>query len=317
MMKKLIAILLAICVMFTAAAPVFAAGDLDQQEAQLNLSDHSKWQIRKMLPELKLSQAKEMTLDELRYAADIASTDEEASIVFDALLDKYQSDVSLQSSSIVTEYVSVTSITKSGKSTIVKYKIKKTIPSGVGITLGYEFPASARTKGEVITISGKSKGNYTKTFTIASLVCEHRISSKLTARNYSELKVWKTYSYSTAKQVDYHELTATDIAVYWTVRYSVPLVLISVCPEAKCAKIIGKAVSTGAALTAVFDSFSTSMSFPTPKAGQYYRTETWCQNNNVLYRITVWQNKSTYLNHPDVTLYQSEIRYIYLNLPKF
>lgn len=317
MMKKLIAILLAICVMFTAAAPVFAAGDLDQQEAQLNLSDHSKWQIRKMLPELKLSQAKEMTLDELRYAADIASTDEEASIVFDALLDKYQSDVSLQSSSIVTEYVSVTNITKSGKSTIVKYKIKKTIPSQVSINLGYEFPASTRTQGQNISLSGKTSGNYTKTFTIPALMCQHRIFSQLTARNYSEKHVWKLYHFSCAKSVDYHTVTAAEAVGYIAVYEVAPFIVVRIFPTSKIVKIIGDVVSVGGIAITSMDTFNVNMGLPAPAVGQYYKTETWYEMDKMYYRVTVWKDKNTYLNNPSVKLYASPAGYATTNLPKF
>lgn len=316
-MKKLIAILLAICVMFTAAAPVFAAGDLNQQEAQLNLSDHSKWQIRKMLPELKLSQAKEMTLDELRYAADIASTDEEASIVFDALLDKYQSDVSLQSSSIVTEYVSVTNITKSGKSTIVKYKIKKTIPSQVSINLGYEFPASTRTQGQNISLTGKTSGNYTKTFTIPALMCQHRIFSQLTARNYSEKHVWKLYHFSCAKSVDYHTVTAAEVVGYFAVYEIAPGLAAEISLFSKSINIVGKVVTIGGFATTVMAAFNANVGIPKPVVGQYYKTETWYEMDKMYYRITVWQDKNTYLNNPSVKLYASPAGYATTNLPKF
>lgn len=292
-----------------------AMADNTLQDSEF-LSERDKCTVAELVPDISADRASKLTFLELKYAASIASTDEDANTIYEALLDKYRADSNLSStSSLISNYVTVTSITKSGTTTTVNYKVIATVPGGASITLGYEFPAVTRTAGKSILISGKAKGSYSEKFTIPALMCQHRISSTLTARNYRETKVWALYNFSTAKSIDYHTVTAAEVTGYWTVYVVAPYIITKINPASKIIQIAGKVASIGNTSVAVVNSYNINIGVPTPVKGQYYKTETWYSNNKVYCRVTVWQNKAAF-NNGSNPVYTST-RYVQSNLPTF
>lgn len=313
MLKRIITIVLTVCMLFLICTQAMADNTLQDSEF---LSDREKCAVAELVPNISADRASKLTVSELNYAASIAETDEDANTIYEALLDKYQADANLSStSSLISSYVTVTSVTKSGTTTTVNYKIIATVPSGASINLGYEFPAVTRTAGKSILISGKAKGSYSETFTIPALMCQHRVFSKLTARNYSETKVWALYNFSTAKSVDYHTITAAEVAGYWTVYVVAPYLIVKINPASKILQIAGKVASIGNTSVAVASSFNLNVGVPTPVKGQYYRTETWYIDNQIYCRVTVWQNKAAFDNGSS-PLYIGT-KYVQSNLPTF
>lgn len=313
MLKRIISIVLAVCMLFLISTQAIAATTFEDLEC---LSEREKCKVAELLPEISADKANRLTVLELKYAASIASTDVEATIIYEALLDKYQSDSSLSAtSSLIGSYVTVTSITKSGTTTTVNYKITATVPNGASVTLGYEFPAVTRTVGKSILISGKAKGSYSEKFTIPALMCQHRISSKLTARNYSETKVWALYNFSCAKETDYHTITAAEVTGYWTVYAAAPYLITKIYPASKIIKIAGKIATVGNTAVSVINSYDINIGVPAPVKGQYYKTETWYSDNKVYCRVTVWQDKAAFDNGSN-PIYSST-RYVKSNLPTF
>lgn len=316
MSKRLIATILMIVTLFTLSVNALA-NNVSAEENSSGLSASEEAKIQREISDFTSDTIKSLSLEELQYAATVAETDSEATVVFDALVDKYAVDSSkaTSSGSLISGYVQSVSVSKSGQNVTVKYRIKAKIPSGASISLGYEFPSAVRTNGQYVSLSGKKIGEYTQKFAIPTLMCQSRISAKMTARDYKETKVFKTFNYKSKVYTDYHTVTKAEAAGTAFVVAAAPYIICRLIPKANIAKIVGEVINVGAATCSVVTAMNIKLGLPTPVAGQYYKTETWYADNRIYARIKVWDSKAAF-KHGDLPIYDSK-KYVKTNLPTF
>ncbi len=316
MSKRLIATILMIVTLFTLSVNALA-NNVSAEENSSGLSASEEAKIQREISDFTSDTIKSLSLEELQYAATVAETDNEATVVFDALVDKYAVDSAkvVSKASLISNYVQSVSVSKSGQNVTVKYRIKAKIPSGASISLGYEFPSAVKTNGQYVSLSGKKIGEYTQKFTIPTLMCQSRISVKMTARDYKETKVFKTFNYKSKVYTDYHTVTKAEVTGYWALYNVAPFVACKIYPGSKLIKIVGMVASAGSATFDVTGSYSLNIGVPKPVTGQYYKTETWYADNKIYARVRVWNSQSAFKNG-DLPSYNGK-KYVKTNLPTF
>ena len=316
MSKRLIATILMIVTLFTLSVNALA-NNVSAEENSSGLSASEEAKIQREISDFTSDTIKSLSLEELQYAATVAETDNEATVVFDALVDKYAVDSAkvVSKASLISNYVQSVSVSKSGQNVTVKYRIKAKIPSGASISLGYEFPSAVKTNGQYVSLSGKKIGEYTQKFTIPTLMCQSRISVKMTARDYKETKVFKTFNYKSKVYTDYHTVTKAEVTGYWALYNVAPFVACKIYPGSKLIKIVGMVASAGSATFDVTGSYSLNIGVPKPVTGQYYKTETWYADNKIYARVRVWNSQSAFKNG-DLQSYNGK-KYVKTNLPTF
>ena len=160
-----------------------------------------------------------MSTTQLQKAAVNARTDAEATAIFQELLSRTSNSTtldgrslsaSLTSSSLLSTYVRSNSVTTSSSSISVNYTVLAIIPSGASIYVGSIYPASTRTSGGS-SLSSRSKGTYTKSFSGPFLPCDIRVQFKMTASSYSETKPLKTYINLTGNSTKSFEITQSHV----------------------------------------------------------------------------------------------------------
>lgn len=318
MHKRFIAAVLVVITMLTLSTTSLASDiDISVKEETSGLSSSEEAKIQEEISDFTSETIKKLSQEELEYAATIAETDSEATIVFDALVEKYATDSvkAAAKGALINSYVQLVKIGKSGQNVTVKYRIKAKIPSGASISLGYEFPSAVRTNGKYVSLSGKKIGEYTQKFTIPTLMCQSRISVKMTARDYKETKVLKTFNYKSKVYTDYHTVTKAEATGTAIVVVAAPYIICRLIPKANIAKIVGEVINVGAATCSVVTAMNIKLGLPTPVAGQYYKTETWYADNRIYARIKVWDSKAAF-EHGDLPIYDSK-KYVKTNLPTF
>lgn len=92
---------------------------------------------------------------DLQSLAKTATTDDEATAVYNELIKRAQKNEIL-ASQVIDTYLTHYSTTVNGKSIDIHYKLKARVPSGAALSLGYEYPAVTRTSGSSISLSGKN-----------------------------------------------------------------------------------------------------------------------------------------------------------------
>ena len=176
MLKKSISLLLAIVMTFSLAVTAFAT-EVDDTQAGSNLTLAKKAQIQEDVSTYTKDTIKQLSFDELQYASTVAETDEAATVIFDALVEKYASGTvnAAAKASLISNYFQFVKATKSGKNVTIRYRVKAKIPAA--IYLVYEFPSQTRTTGASVSLYGKKIGEYTQKFTVPTLMCQSRIST--------------------------------------------------------------------------------------------------------------------------------------------
>lgn len=205
----------------------------------------------------------------------------------------------------IDEYVSITSaVLQSNGSIKVTYKVKKNWSSGSGataqsISIRYDWPASYRSSltDKGVTIQ-KKVGTYTLTLPFYKGVVGKRnvyISYSSGGGKYKERKNYKSII-NAPMNTTVHTYTVSkgQAAGEVIVKY-VPAIALEFSPAKKVYKIASKSYlgySLGKSLT---DSIGLTSSWPSSKAGQFYRVESTYQANNKLKVYTrVWDSKTKY-----------------------
>lgn len=305
-LKKGIAFTLAIIMTFNLTMTAFAS-DITEVDAGSNLTSIEKAEIQENISTYTTDTVKDLSLEELQYASTVAETEEAATVIFDALVDKYATGAveATAKASLISNYVQFVKATKSGKNVTVKYRIKAKIPNGTSISLVYEFPAATRTKGASASLSGKKVGEYTQKFTVPTLMCQSRICTKMTARDYKETKVHETYNYKSKVYTDYHAVTKAEAEGELIVKTVAPALIVTAIPKARVAKIVRNAINVGGFVASATVAASVSIGPPDKAAGQYYKTQTWYANNKIYVKLKVWHSKAAF-DHGDLPIYDGK-----------
>ncbi len=308
-MKRFIAMVLVFALCVSTQFDVYAS------EQKTGLSNFKKIKLQHLIDNITFADAEVLSLEELKYAATLAETDETATLIFNELVKRY-SVMPLGTTSLADNYLKVTSITNSGRAYTVNYKITAKVPSGATLFLGYEFPSSTRTSGSSVNLSLKDVGTYSHTFNVLSLMCQFRIYGSMTARNYTGKSVFATFDFSSAnREVDYHEITAAEVTGYYLLYSVVPGIVLKMYPGSQILQFVGKAMSVGSTTVQVLSSYGMSFGVPAPVVGHYYKVETWYDTNKIYAHVTVWNTKAAY-NNGDLPIYEGE-DYVKAELPTF
>ena len=265
------------------------------------------------------AEAKKLTNEELFSGVKLASTINEANIIFDEYMSRLENcpeiERNAQVRALLDQYLRVNSVSYSRPVMTINYTILAIVPSGASLVLGYEFPAVTRTSGETIQLSGKSTGTYTKTFNVRGLICAVRASSIFTARDYSASQVYATYNYTSDRYTDYHIVSAAEAIGNWAVSTLVPGAIILMFPGSRTAKLTAKAITIGGATLSLFAAANITLGPPLPQAGYYVETVTWYENNRMYVHQRYWYSREAYVNN-DLPIYDSGT-YISVNIPSF
>lgn len=283
-MKKLASLFLSVTMFLSLCTPALAV-----TKAPVTTDD-----LKTYVSTITTAKANELTADQLRIAACLATTDEQANIIFDALLDKVENgQISL--TSVSDTYVSIKSAIIGSKTITVRYEIIAKVPSGAYLELGVQYPASTRMPAKRITLSTMSVGTYTEAFSVADVVAK-QVYTKFTARDYTSTDVYKTFYTSTASTYDYHKLTAGEVVGYYTVVDIAPFVTALIFPEQKIVKIGGIVLEVSGISYTLANALRFTKDLPAPMLGQYYQTRTWYSANKLYMQIKVWDDEENYKN---------------------
>ena len=237
-----------------------------------------------------------MSTTQLQKAAVNARTDAEATAIFQELLSRTSNSTtldgrslsaSLTSSSLLSTYVRSNSVTTSSSSISVNYTVLAIIPSGASIYVGYIYPASTRTSGGS-SLSSRSKGTYTKSFSGPFLPCDIRVQFKMTASSYSETKPLKTYINLTGNSTESFEITQSHVnANQINVNIAAIALIFAGSGAASTLKWI---VCSGLSLVI------SNPSGPAMAVGQYYRVTRTVSGSTLTISTKIWTSIYNYNN---------------------
>jgi hypothetical protein len=237
-----------------------------------------------------------MSTTQLQKAAVNARTDAEATAIFQELLSRTSNSTtldgrslsaSLTSSSLLNTYVRSNSVTTSSSSISVNYTVLAIIPSGASIYVGYIYPASTRTSGGS-SLSSRSKGTYTKSFSGPFLPCGVRVQFKMTASSYNETKALKTYINLTGSSTKSFEITQSHVnanTINATIS-NVAIILIGSGSSFLLKWVVAPALTLSA----------TAFSNPAMAVGQYYRITRTVSGSTLTITTRIWSSLSDYNN---------------------
>lgn len=182
---------------------------------------------------------------------------------------------------LIDGYVTANRTTMTSSTVSVNYTVKAIVPSGSTLRVGYEYPASTQTSGELVNIQN-SLGTYTKTFSGPFLPCQMRAKFNFIAGSYTENKVLKTRM-NISGGTGYKTITASDVNRH---NFSVVIVglVLQVVVAPTGANVIIDPLFTLAALS----------SWPALAVGQYYRITTSVSGSTLTVNMHVWPSKADY-----------------------
>ncbi|WP_332695560.1 hypothetical protein [Halalkalibacter lacteus] len=202
------------------------------------------------------------------------------------------------STAVIDSYISVNSVTKNAtnQTISVKYTVKKTIPSAIGLCIGYEWPSTYRLSSSYnyCKAVNKTAGSYTMSIPKPSIniIGSQNVVVKLSG-GYSEKKnVKSVFNYPTTKVVKPHTVTKADaLAEYFVVGG------IGVGVKFMKNNALGFVTKTAyAGYTTYYGlkGIGVISGFPPAAVGQYYIVETWYNSNGLNVKNTIWASKAAY-----------------------
>ncbi|MGN0668176.1 MAG: hypothetical protein ACI4JU_03055 [Angelakisella sp.] len=201
-MKKLIAFLMALIMIFTLSCPVFAAtAEMARAAAEAKRGKQIETNIKELLTSYKATNdAEEQTaiFNEL-----VACYSELDSMEF------YHSSIA----SLASNYVTITNKTVSNNKATITYRVNMAIPNGATVSIGFEYPGAWQQSSPAF-IARTAVGTYTQTIS-TNIMTGARYFSKLTANSYTEKQTYGIY-YGGLKSdgtwnYAYHTVTAADV----------------------------------------------------------------------------------------------------------
>lgn len=172
-------------------------------------------------------------------------------------------------------YVQVTSVSVSSSGTItVKYTVKKTIPSGVSIKLGWKYPTAYRNSAlqNGITITGGARTG-THTMAVGKKTMVATVELSLRAYTLVESRKWyKKISSGTRVTLDY--VSAAEAVGGVIVAY-VPAAVATFHPNTRIAKFVGATVLGWSLGSDIKRSVTEPSGCPAVRAGQVHKITTW------------------------------------------
>lgn len=311
-MRKFISIILVLAVILSLAMPIFAVDETKESKTDCTMEADELFTI------INSGNLEALSLADLQEAAKMAETDAQATNIYEEMVDRVISSddpLTARANYIVDGYVKITDAYQSGSTLTIEYDVLARVPTGAAMFVGYEYPAATRANGGSTSISSKTVGSYTQTYNGVSTIIARQISSSMTARDYQEDHVFKTLYVNSDVYTDYHTVTNAEAISYFVVTVLVPYLSVEIYGDSKPVKYIGKAISFGGVVMALFDALSIDVGVPAPKAGNYFVTQTWYSNNKLYSRIRVWGDKQRY-DDRERPSYDSGV-YIATTLPDF
>ena len=302
-MKKTLSLCLAVIMVFLLSATAFA------EETFPSTPNEIARYVERITP----SRAEKLSVEQLQNAAHVATTDAQANIILDALLDKVESG-QMAAKMLTETYVSISSVTQTNNSINIYYRIISKVPSGAYLELGVKYPLATRMPAESTNLSTMSIGTYKKVCSSAGVVAK-QVYAKFAARDFSRTDVYTTLYFSTSPVYDYHTLTAVEAFGHYVVTDIVPFATTLIFPQSKIIKVAGVIAEVAGITYTIAGALDITKGLPAPVAGQYYETKTWYSNNKLYTHIKVWANKSLYDKH-ETPMYDSG-SFVAVTLPDF
>ena len=156
MSKRLIATILMIVTLFTLSVNALA-NNVSAEENSSGLSASEEANLERNISDFTSDTIKSLSLEELQYAATVAETDNEATVVFDALVDKYAVDSAkvVSKASLISNYVQSVSVSKSRANVTVSIELKAKLPSAHQSVSGMNSPRRSRQMANMFHYLGK------------------------------------------------------------------------------------------------------------------------------------------------------------------
>lgn len=180
-MKKLIAFLMTLTMIFTLSCPAYAAtAELAKTAAETMRGKQLETNIHDLLESYKATDnANEQIAIFNELVTCYSELDE---------MDFYRSDIAPLASNYVTI---VGTPTVSNNKATIKYKVNMAIPNGAVIRVGFEYPGSWRQSSPSV-IAKTAVGTYTQTIS-TSIMMGARYFTQLTANSYTEKQTYGIY----------------------------------------------------------------------------------------------------------------------------
>lgn len=195
------------------------------------------------------------------------------------------------------------------------YTVKAKVPSGAAVFVGYQYPDSTRANGESTSLSSKSVGSYSVTYSAVSEIIARRVYSSLSARDYQETHPYGTIYGATSVVIDHHEITTAEAVSSYLINSLAPGLVARLFLPSKTLEIVKCIVSAGGTAVSILTAANIELGVPAPVAGQYYETGTWYSNNKLYIRVKVWRDKEAF-DTGERALYDS-YNYAAATLPDF
>lgn len=180
-MKKLIALLMALTMLFTLSCPAYAAtSEMVKLSMETMRGKQIETSINGLLESYKATNDEDKQVaifDEL-----VACYSELNSMAY------YRSDIMPLSSNYVT--IVDTPDVNNNRATIT-YQVLMAIPNGVTVNVGFEYPSAWRQSSPTF-IANRSVGTYTQTIS-TNIMMGARYFTRMTAHTYTEKQTYMTY----------------------------------------------------------------------------------------------------------------------------
>lgn len=180
-MKKLIALLLALTMIFTLSCPAYAATvEMAKTAVETMRGKQLETNIHDLLESYKATDdANEQVVIFNELVACYSELDE---------MEFYHSDIAPLASNYVT--IIGTPSVSNNKATI-EYKVNMAIPNGATVSVGFEYPGAWRQSSPSI-IAKSAVGTYSQTIS-TTIMMGARYFTKLVANSYTEKQTYMTY----------------------------------------------------------------------------------------------------------------------------
>ena len=197
---------------------------------------------------------------------------------------------------LIDQYIKVNSVKKSNGTIKVNYTVLKKVQPGNNLTISSYWDVY-KTKNNSKTASLKTKkGKYSVTLKPKNEVIGPQrveIKSSLAAGQYVQVKRIKTFYKFPPKKTTSHTMTkkeayATHIAI------ASGITTIKFVGKKSPYKVILNLATYGAGTAYTLKSLNIVSGYPSPAAGQYFRTTTSYSSKGPTIAMKIWTNKSSY-----------------------
>ena len=236
--------------------------------------------------------------EQLKAAAQAATTDEEATEAMNALIYFFEHTpapiVSDVYPGILDAYVSFNSVTWRNGILRLNYEVLAIPPSGASVTYAWTFPEATRIPAKTIQLG--TVGTHTLTLDVPNCGLPIQVYGRFIARDFKATKVFFSGYGDIIATSDYHVVTASDVTIN-----KIAMTIGSVATFVKPTTAVAKLIFAYGVLTIAETAFSP---VPALVVGQTYVVTTVMENGVSTNTLRIYSSLNDFKNNAD-PIYQS------------